>query len=96
METMILGMFAVITLIISICFLCYKKPIWSLIGNIVTLALICWTGYHWKLMLIGSGKDVTDLGLERYPAALILLSILFLTAIILLIVSIIGIKKQTR
>ena len=92
METMAIGMFAVMVLIVSGCCLYYKKPFWSFVSNIVAMALTCWTGYSWKLMLINSGKDTTLLGFNRYPAALIILVTLLLTAFILLIVSIIWIE----
>ncbi len=96
METMAIGLFAVVALIISACCLYYKKPFLSFVSNIISMALTCWTGYSWKLMLINSGKDTALLGFNRYPAALIILVILLLTAFILLIVSIIWIAKQNK
>jgi|GEM_PF-738853 len=85
--TMALGMFSGTVLILSVCFLCLKKPFWSLVCNMAIVVLVCWTGYGWKLMLISSGKDTTLLGFYRYPAALIILAILLLSALILMIVS---------
>lgn len=96
METMALGMFAVVVLIMSGCCLYYKKPFLGFASSIVTMALTCWTGYSWKLMLINSGKDTALLGFNRYPAAVIILAILLLTAFILLIVSIIWIARQNK
>ena len=96
METMAIGMFAVMVLAVSGCCLYYKKPFWSFVSNIVAMALTCWTGYSWKLMLINSGKDTTLLGFNRYPAALIILAILLLVAFILLILSIIGIIRRNK
>ena len=96
METMAIGMFAVMVLVVSGCCLYYKKPFWSFVSNIVAMALTCWTGYSWKLMLINSGKDTTLLGFNRYPVALTILSILLLVAFILLIVSIIGIVRRNK
>lgn len=96
MKTIALGMFAAIVLIMSICCLYYKKSFLGFVGSIVTIALTCCTGYSWKIMLINSGKDTTLLGFNRYPAALIILAILLLTAIILLIESIIWIVRQNK
>ena len=95
-ETITIGLFAVIILIVSACCLYYKKPFWSFSGNIIAMALTCWTGYRWKLMLISGGKDTTLLGFNHYPAALIILAILWLTAFILLIVSITWIARQNK
>ncbi|MBO5649192.1 MAG: hypothetical protein J6S76_04700 [Clostridia bacterium] len=96
METIAIGMFAVIILIVSAYCLYYKKPFWSFSSNIMAMALTCWTGYSWKLMLIRSGKDTTLLGFNHYPTALIILAILLLTAFILLIVSITWIARQNK
>ena len=96
METMALGMFAVIVLIMSGGCLYHKKPFLGFASSIVAMALTCWTGYSWKLMLINSGKNTTLLGFNRYPIAVIILAILLLTAFILLIVSIIWIARQNK
>ena len=96
METLAIGMFAVVVLIVSACFLYCKKPFWSFLSSIVTLALTCWTGYSWNSLLMSSGKDTTLLGFHRYPAALILLAILLLAAFVLMIVSIVGMVRQRR
>ena len=96
METMAIGMFAIMVLIVSGCCLYYKKPFGSFVSNIVAMVLTCCTGYSWKLMLMNSGKDTTLLGFNRYPAALTILSILLLAAFILLIVSIIGIVRRNK
>ncbi len=47
-------------------------------------------------MLIESGKNVTLLGFNRYPATLIILSVLLLTAVILMIVSILGTVRKNK
>lgn len=96
METMALGMLAVVVLIMSGCCLYYKKPFLGFASSIVTMALTCWAGYSWKLMLISSGKDTTLLGFNRYPAALIILAILSFIAFILPIVAVIGIARQSK
>jgi len=96
METMALGTFAVVVLIMSGCCLYYRKPFWSFVSNITAMALTCWTGYSWKLMLMNSGKDTALLGFNRYPAALIILSILLITAFVLLIVSIIWMARKNK
>ena len=96
METMALGFFALAFVIISICCIYYKKSISGIVCSAAAMILTCLTGHSWKEMLIGSGKDTTLLGFNRYPAALIILAILLLTAFILMIVSIIGIVRQNK
>ena len=96
METMALGFFALVFLIISICCMYYKKPIGGIVCSVATMALTYLTGHSWKEMLIGSGKNTTLLGFNRYPAALIILAMLFSAAFILMIVSIIGIVRQNK
>lgn len=96
METMSTGMFAVVVLIVSGCCLYYKKLFLGFISSIVAVALTYWTGYSWKLMLIGSGKDATLLGFNRYPAALIILAILLIAAFVFMIVSIIWMVRRSR
>jgi len=96
METMAIGMLAVVILIVSACFLYCKKLIWSFVSSIIAMALTCVTGYNWKLMLISSGKNTTLLGFKHYPAALIILALLLLAALILLILSIFRIAMQNK
>jgi len=96
MEAMVIGMFSVVALVVSGCCLYYKKPFWSFINSMIAMALTGWTGYSWKLMLINSGKDTTLLGFNRYPAALIILAILFLIAFISIIVSIIWTARKNK
>ena len=96
METMAIGMFAVMGLIVSGCCLYYKKLFWGFLSGIVTVALTCWTGYSWKLMLVGSGKDATLLGFYRYPAALIILAILLIAAFVFMIVSIVWMVRRNK
>ena len=96
METMALGMFAVSVLILSGICMYYKKPFIGFVSSIAAMALTCLTGYSWKLMLIDSGKDTTLLGFSRYPAALIILAALMLTAFIMMIVSGILILQRSK
>lgn len=96
METMALGLLAVVVLLVSGCCLRYRKTFWSIVGSIVVMALTCLTGHSWKLMLIGSGKDPTLLGFNRYPAAPVILAILLLTALAVIIASVVGIAKQNK
>ena len=96
METMALGMFAVVILILSGVCVYYKKPVIGYVSSIAAMALTYLTGYSWKLMLIDSGKDATLLGFSRYPAALIILAALMLTAFIMMIVNGILILKRSK
>ena len=96
METMAFGMFAVVILILSGVCVYYKKPVIGFVSSIVAMALTCLTGYSWKLMLTDSGKDTTLLGFSRYPAALIILAALMLTAFIMMIVNGILILKRSK
>jgi len=96
METIILGLLALTLLIVSIYCLYYKKLILGLVCSVATMALTCLTGYFWKEMLIGSGKDTTLLGFNRYPVAVIILVILMITALAVLIISIICMTKKNK
>ena len=86
---MAIGIITVIVLIVSVCCLYYKKPLWCFVNNIVAIALTYWTGHSWKLLLSNSGKDTTLLGFARYPAALIILTTLLITGLILMVISVI-------
>ena len=96
METMALGMFAVSVLILSGICMYYKKPFIGFVSSIAAMALTCLTGYSWKLMLIGSGKDTTLLGFSRYPAVLILLCVLLLLVAVSMTVSVILITRKRK
>ena len=96
METKAFGMFAVVILILSGVCVYYKKPVIGFVSSIAAMALTYLTGYSWKLMLIDSGKDTTLLGFSRYPAALIILAALILTAFIMMIVNGILILKRSK
>lgn len=96
METMALGSFAFMTLVISVCCLHYKKSIWGLVSSVTAIILTYLTGRSWRLMLTSSGKDTTLLGFNRYPAALMILSVLLLGAFALMIVSVVGIIKKNK
>ena len=96
MKTMALGLLAVTFLILSGCCLHFKKPLLCMVGNAAAMALTCLTGHSWKLMLIGSGKDTTLLGFSRYPAAPVILTILLLTALAMIIASVVGIAKRNK
>ena len=96
METMALGFFALTTLIISICCLYSKKPMFGLVGTVVSAALTFLTGYYWKEMLIDSGKDTALLGFNSYPAAPIILAVLLLTAFVVMIVSIVWLVRHSK
>ena len=96
METMAIGMFTVVVLIVSGCCLYYKKPFISFVSSIAAVALTCWTGYSWKLLLIESGKDTTLLGFNRYPAALIILCMLLFLAVVGMIISVILLARKRQ
>lgn len=96
METMAFGMFAVVILILSGVCVYYKKPVIGFVSSIAAMALTYLTGYSWSLMLTDSGKDTTLLGFSRYPAALIILAALMLTAFIMMIVNGILILKRSK
>ena len=83
-------------LIISVCCLLYKKPIWEIVSSVAAMALTYMTGCSWKEMLAESGKDTAWLGFNRYPAALSILAVLLLTAFVLMIVGIIGAARQHK
>ena len=96
METMALGLLAIVVLLAAgYCLRC-RKLFWSIVGSIVVMVLTCLTGHSWKLMLIGSGKDTTLLGFSRYPAAPVILAILLLTALAMIIASVVGIAKRNK
>ena len=96
MGTVTVGMLAATFLVVSgFCLYC-KKPLWSLLGNIAAMFLTCGTGFMWRRMLTDSGKDPAWLGFQRYPAALILLAVLFLTACILLSVSVLELVRRSK
>ena len=65
METMALGAFAVILFILSVCCLCYKKPVLGIASSIVTVILTFLTGNGWRELLISGGKDTALLGFQR-------------------------------
>lgn len=94
METMAFGMLSVVVFVAAVCCLCCKKTLWGLIASIASIALTCWTGYCWKLMLISSGKDASLFGFHRYPAALIILCILLFLAIFSTVFSVISMARK--
>ena len=94
METMAVGMLAGIVLILAACCVYAKRLLCGLIGSGIAALLTVQTGYCWKSMLLNSGKDTTLLGFDRYPAALILLSVLLLAAALIAAVSIVGIVRR--
>ena len=96
METMALGFAASIFLMISICCLYHKKLVWGIVCSAAAMAVTCLTGYSWKEMLIESGKDTTLLGFHRYPAAPMILITLLLIALILMVLSIMGMVKRKK
>ena len=93
METIALGLFTLTLLLISICCLYHKKPLWGMVCSVAAVVLTVLTGLSWKEMLIASGKDT---GLQRYPAAPGILAILLLAACILMIMCIIGMARQNK
>ena len=96
MEPMALGLFALTFLIISVCCLSYKKPVLGLVCSVTAMALTYLAGSAWKELLTESGKDPTFLGLNRYPAAVIILTIQFISSFILMLVSGICRIKQKK
>ena len=94
METMAVGMLAGIALIFSACCVYAKRFLYGLIGSVIAAVLTVQTGYSWKSMLLDSGKDTALLGFDRYPAALIILAVLALSAAILAAGSIVGIVRR--
>ena len=96
METLALGLFTLTLLLISICCLYHKKPLWGMVCSAVAVVFTFLTGLSWKEMLVASGKDTTLLGLQRYPAAPGILAILLLAACILMIMCIIGMARQNK
>ena len=93
---MVLGLLALTLLIGSVCCLFYKKSILSFAGSISAMVLTCLTGYHWREMLIDSGKDTALLGFYRYPAAVIILAIFATATSVTMILSIISIVQQNK
>jgi hypothetical protein len=88
MKTMAFGMLAFLLLLCSVCCLHYRRPRLGLVCSAVTVMLTGLTGYSWREMLLGSGKDTALLGFHRYPAAVILLAGLLLAAVAVTAVSI--------
>ncbi len=60
-------------------------------GMFETMVFIMLSAYNWRLALIDSGKNPAWLGFERYPAALILVVIVFTAGCYLLVT---GIKQR--
>ena len=96
METMALGMLALIFLIVAVCCLIYQKTLCGLASSIVTIILTYLTGCSWKELLMNGGKDTALLGFQRYPAAPILLAILLTVAFVVLMVSIAWVARKNR
>ena len=96
METMALGMLALIFLIVAVCCLIYRKPLLGFASSIVTIMLTYLTGCSWKELLMNGGKDTALLGFQRYPAAPILLAILLIAAFVVLMVSIAWAARKNR
>jgi len=96
MEVMALGFFALCVLALSVCCLCYKRPFLSLVSSVVVTVLTCFTGAGWRTMLINSGKDPALFGFVRYPAALVLLSVLLFGAVVTMIVSTIMMVRRRQ
>ena len=96
METMALGTLTVGILIISFCFLYYKKPFPGGISGIAAMCLSVCTGYQWKQMLAESGKNTALLGFERYPAAPVILGILAFSAAGSIVASVIWIVRKCQ
>jgi len=92
MNSIAFGVLTAAMLIISGCCLYCKKPILGFLSSIAAMVLTCLTGYSWKLMLTDSGKDTALLGFSRYPAAPVILCILFLLAAAGMILSIIAVR----
>jgi len=87
MDAMLWGFISLTIIIIAFCCLFYKKYLCCLLCSISSFIPIGLTGYHWFLMLEGSGKNTSLLGFSRYPAALIILLILFLLSVSSTIIS---------
>ena len=96
METMALGLLAFTIPITSICCLHYKKPIGAIVCGIAVMVFSCLTAYYWKQILIASGKNVTMLGFNRYPAAVIILAALMIGALIVLVIGTISALRERR
>ena len=96
METMMFGLFSVTLVISAIGCLGCRKPVSGFICSIAAMVCVCLTGYFWREMLINSGKNPALLGFERYPAALVILVVLFLGALTTLAISIFGIAKLNK
>ena len=96
METIALGMLALIFLIVAVCCLIYRKPLLGFASSIVTIMLTYLTGCSWKELLMDGGKDTALLGFRRYPAAPILLAILLIAAFVVLMVSIAWAARKNR
>ena len=95
---MAFGLFALTVLVIAVCCLHFRKYAWGVACSVTGLVLTCLTGFFWIKMLVESGKDSTLLGFHRYPAALVILGMLFLAAFVLILVSAHGVamrKKRT-
>ena len=96
METIALGMLALIFLTVAVCFLIYRKPLLGFASSIVTIILTYLAGCSWKELLLNGGKDTALLGFQRYPAAPVLLAILLTAALAVLMVSIARIARKNR
>jgi len=96
MEAMALGFLALTFLIISICCLYYKKPILGIVCSGAVMILTYLTGHSWKELLMESGKDTALLGFVRYPAAPVILAVLFIAAFILMILSVVVIARRNK
>jgi len=85
METIVFGVSALILAIFAVALLIGKKPVFSGILGILTLALVGLSAYNWWLALGDSGKNQQWLGFGRYPVAVIILVILAAAGVVCVI-----------
>ena len=94
METMMLGILSFAVLSVSVFCICSRKPVLALVSSMLSVVLTVWTGFCWRSMLTESGKEAAWLGIQRYPAAVIMLAALLIAAFAVMTVSVIRIARR--
>jgi hypothetical protein len=94
MAAMTFGLAGLTADVLALLLLRLKKPGFALVAGIVALAVTPLTLRFWRQALIQSGKSTALLGFAQYPAAGVLLGAVVLAAVILILVSISGLRKR--
>lgn len=94
MDTMTFGILAFAVLSVSVFYIYCRKPVLAFVSSMLSVVLTIWTGFCWRTMLTESGKAAAWLGIQRYPAAIIMLVALLNAAFAVMTVSVIRIARR--